>query len=95
MAKKLVGGVWVIVCDWHDPETGKACSLGQDGDRAMFVDPNRGKNEADHFQCGRHHGIIPQKEKPEFQLPEGHRMNESVLRAGQTKTEVEEVEDGQ
>lgn len=93
MAKKLVDGIWVVVCDWTDPKTRKACSLGVDGQPAMFVDPNRGKRETDHFQCGRHHGIVPQSERPEFQLPGDHKLNESVLRAGETKTSVEEVED--
>jgi hypothetical protein len=92
MSKKLIDGIWVVECDWVDA-TGKPCSLGLEGAPAMFVDPNRGKNATDHFQCGRHHGIIPQSERPEFQLPDGHRLNESVLRAGETRTSVEEVGD--
>jgi len=79
MSRQLVNGVWVIACDWLDPETKKTCDLGVDGEPAMFVDPHGGKNPLDHFQCGRHHGIIPQAEKPEFQLPEDHTLNVDVL----------------
>jgi len=93
MAKQLIDGVWVIVCDWKDPDSEQVCDLGVDGEPAMFVDPDAGKNEVNHFQCGRHHGIIPQAEKEEFQLPEGHKLNESVMRSGQNKVAIEEVED--
>lgn len=94
MARELMSGVWVIVCDWVDPSTKKSCNLGVEGERAMFVDPTAGKDPNTHFQCGRHHGVVPQSEKPEFQLPKGHKLNEEVLRAGETKTSVEEVDDG-
>lgn len=75
MSKKREGGVWVIVCDFVD-EDGKECDLGYEGDPAMFVDPDGGRNPEMHFQCGRHHGIIPQAEKEEFQLPEGVTVTE-------------------
>lgn len=87
-------GCWVVKCDWVDPNSGKLCDLGVDGEPAMFVDPHGGKNAEDHFQCGRHHGIIPQAERPEFQLPEGHKLNTDVLRSDVDTTSVEEeVED--
>lgn len=86
-------GCWVIKCDWEDPTTGKACALGVDGAPALFVDPSGGKNADDHFQCGRHHGIIPQAERPEFQLPEGHKLNTDVLRSDADTVTVEEEED--
>lgn len=92
MARKLVDGISVVVCDWKDPETGEHCNLGNEGEPAMFVDPNRGRNINDHFQCGRHHGIIPQKEKEDFQLPEGHKLNEDVMTASQKRIEIEEIE---
>lgn len=70
MSKKLEGGVWVVICDFVD-EDDNPCDLGHEGDPAMFVDPDGGKNPEMHFQCGRHHGIIKQSEKEEYQLPEG------------------------
>ena len=97
MSRQLMSGVWVIVCDWVDPNTNEKCKLGREGEPAMFVDPqgNKGGNDK-HFQCGRHHGIIPQKEKPEFQLPEGHKLNQEVLKPGKQMegVEIEEVDDG-
>lgn len=69
MSSKNIDGIWVIECDWKD------CDLGVDGAAAQFVDPNGGIDSDKHFQCGRHHGIIPQSEKPEFQLPDGHKLN--------------------
>jgi len=96
MSRQLMDGVWVVICDWTDPETGKSCDLGVDGQPTMFVDPkgNNGGNE--HYQCGRHHGIIPQKEKPEFQLPKGHKLNEEIMRPGKAmsgKKIEEELDD--
>ncbi len=79
MSKKLMEGVWITSCDWKDPETGDRCVLGVDGDPAMFVDPDQGRDPSLHFQCGRHHGVVPQAEKEEFQLPEGHVLNETVM----------------
>lgn len=79
MSKKRIDGVWVVECDWVDPNTEEACTLGADGEPAMFVDPNGGKGADDHFQCGRHHGIIPQAEKEEFQLPPDQEINEDVI----------------
>jgi hypothetical protein len=93
MSKKLVDGVWVIECDWKDPKTGEKCSLGLDGEPAQFVDPGAGKKANTHFQCGRHHGVVPQDERPEFQLPEDHKLNTDVLKTGTKKVEVEEVEE--
>lgn len=87
MSKQLIEGIWVIVCDWE------GCSLGQDGAPAQFIDPEGGKNPDSHFQCGRHHGIIPQKERPEFQLPEDHVLNTDVLKQDAEDIEVEEAED--
>jgi hypothetical protein len=95
MSRKLVSGVWVVVCDWVDPATQERCKLGVEGDPAMFVDPMGRKGENKHFQCGRHHGIIPQKEKPEFQLPKDHKLNQEVLKPGTVMegVQVEEVDD--
>jgi hypothetical protein len=95
MSRELIDGVWVIKCDWVDPNTSKPCGLGVDGEPAMFVDPEAGSGTEKHFQCGRHHGVIPQKEQKEFQLPEGHKLNEEVLKPGteMSGTSVEEVED--
>jgi hypothetical protein len=93
MSKKLVDGVWVIACDWEDPETGKTCTLGEEGEPAMFVDPTGGREPANHYQCGRHHGIIPQAEQEEFQLPEGHKLNQEVLSKEAKGVEVEDIEE--
>lgn len=70
MSKKREAGVWVVVCDFVDDD-GKPCDLGYDGEPAMFVDPDGGKTPEMHFQCGKHHGIVKQSDKPEYQLPEG------------------------
>ncbi len=78
MSKRLEGGVWIIVCDWVD-ENGKPCDLGHEGEPAMFVDGDAGNNPDLHFQCGRHHDIVKQSEKEEYQLPEGHKLNESSI----------------
>ena len=95
MSKQQVDGVWVIVCDWQD-ENGKACTLGSSGGPRMFVDPDAGRKPSNHFQCGSHHGVLKQKDRPEFQLPEDHKLNEEVLRPGQDLDGivVEEVDDG-
>ena len=55
---------WVITCDW--PECGKQFVVGVN-------------NGTEHFQCGIHHGIIPQKDRPEFQLPKDVEVNEDLL----------------
>jgi len=91
MSKKLVDGVWITSCDWVDPETGSDCDLGMDGDPAMFVDPDQGRDPELHFQCGRHHGVIPQAEQAEFQLPDGHTLNETVMRGVGEDDAVEEI----
>ncbi len=78
MSKKREAGVWVVVCDFVDDETDKPCDLGYEGDPAMFVDPDGGRNPEMHFQCGKHHGITKQAEKEEFQLPEGVTPTEPV-----------------
>lgn len=93
MSKRLEQGVWVVVCDWEDPESGDKCNLGVDGLPAMFVDPDGGRNPDFHFQCGRHHGVVKQEEKPEFQLPEGHKLNQEVVSRDAQDVEVEEVDD--
>jgi hypothetical protein len=68
MSKRLtVEGIWVTTCDWVNPETGKPCDLGIDGEPQEFVDPESGRDPKSHYQCGRHHGLIPQAERPEFQ----------------------------
>jgi len=78
MSKKREGGIWVIVCDWEDKD-GTPCNLGFEGDRAMFVDPDAGMSDVNHFQCGKHHGVIKQSEKEEYQLPDGHKLDESTI----------------
>ena len=95
MSRKMVDGFWVVVCDWTDPLTEELCTLGEDGDKAMYIDPMGGKGRDTHFQCGRHHGVVPQSEKPEFQLPKGHKLNEEVLTPGRnnSQTKIEEVDD--
>ena len=95
MSNQLVDGVWVIVCDWVDPQTGKLCDLGVEGDPRMTVDPEGGKKPDSHCQCGTHHGIVKQEDKPEFQIPEDHKLNEEVLRQGKEgeTVVVEEIED--
>lgn len=95
MSKKLVQGVWVIVCDWKNPDTSEGCTLGLDDQPAMFVDPDGGRNPELHFQCGKHHGIIKQEEKPEFQLPEGHKLNQEVVSRNAEDVEIEEVNDNE
>jgi hypothetical protein len=57
----------------------------------MFIDPHADRKPDVHFQCGRHHGIIPQAEKPEFQLPKGHKLNVDELRTDANNPGVEEV----
>lgn len=81
MSREIVDGVWVIKCDFTDPE-GKLCDLGVEGEPAMFVDPTNGNDPDEHFQCGNHHGIFKQEDDPDFQLPEGHKLDdqETVLR---------------
>lgn len=75
MVSKLKDGYWVLECDWQDPVTKDRCTYGRDDDgnpnglpRIVF-DPDRGRAPNKHFQCGRHHGIVPQAERPEFQVP--------------------------
>lgn len=74
MSKKLVDGIWVVVCDWVDPKTQRPCDFGLDGEPRMFVDPDGGKDPEKHYQCGTHHGIVKQEDRPEFQVPEGHKL---------------------
>ncbi len=95
MSKKIVEGVWVVVCDWVDPNTGKLCDLGYEGAPRMAVDPDAGMDQATHFQCGAHHGIVKQEFKPEFQMPDDHKLNEEVLKQGKKGDGivVEEIED--
>ena len=82
MSKKLEDGIWVIVCDWKDAE-GKPCDKGVFGEPKMFVDPDNGRSPDKHYQCGSHHGILKQEDRPEYQLPEDHKLageeKESVL----------------
>ena len=89
MSKKLIDGVWIVECDWED------CTLGMDGEPAQFVDPDGGKDPNKHFQCGRHHGIVPQAEKPEFQLTEDHKLNVEEVKQGVDKVRVEEINDNE
>ncbi len=95
MSKQMVEGVWVVVCDWVDPDTGKLCDLGYEGEPRMAVDPDAGMNPGTHFQCGAHHGIVKQEFKPEFQVPDDHKLNEEVLKQGKKgdRVVVEEIED--
>ena len=88
MSTKIVDGSHVIVCDWVD-ENGKPCDSGVFGEPKMFVDPDGGRNEDKHYQCGSHHGIVKQEDRPEYQVPEDHKSadeeQESVLvREGET-----------
>lgn len=91
MSKKIFDGVWVVVCDWADPDTGKSCDLGQSGEPRMFVDPHGGRDPKSHFQCAKHHGFIPQKDRPEFQLPEGHKLNKEEFRKDANGIETKEI----
>jgi len=95
MNLQQMDGVWVMVCDWVDPKTGKPCDLGHEGEPRIAVDPEGGRNPDAHFQCGAHHGVVKQEYKPEFQMPEDHKLNEEVLKQGQKgdTITVEEVED--
>ncbi len=87
MSKKIIDGVWVAVCDWVDPETGETCDLGRDewgdpdGSPRMVVDPDGGEDLTRHYQCGIHHGIVKQEDKPEFQIPGGDPLedNEDII----------------
>jgi hypothetical protein len=79
MSKRLEEGVWVVICDWSDPETGDICNLGYDGSPTMFVDPDGGKTPEMHFQCGKHHNVVKQSERAEYQLPAGHKLDESTI----------------
>ncbi len=85
MSKKLVDGVWVVECDWE------GCNLGKEGKPSQFIAPDGGRDLNKHFQCGRHHGIIPQEEKPEFQLPEDHKLNQEVFTRDAEEITIEEV----
>ncbi len=87
MSKKMLDGVWIVECDW------KGCDLGFEGGPAQFVDPDGGRDPNKHFQCGRHHGVIPQAEKPEFQLPEDHKLNIEEIKQGADKVTIEEIKD--
>lgn len=92
MSKQKVDGVWVIVCDWVDPETKKPCDLGAGGDPKMFVDPEQGKDPNSHYQCGTHHGVVKQEDRPEFQVPEDHKLaeeKETVITDNKTDSEYQ------
>lgn len=98
MSRQLIDGVWVLVCDWTDPDTGQPCDLGIDEDGQpngrprMTIDPDAGRSPEKHYQCGRHHGMVKQEEKPEFRLPDDHKLNQEVLRPG-TEMEGRSVEE--
>ena len=79
MSKKMIDGIWVVECDWSDPGTGALCDLGAGGEPCQFIDPDSGRDPNTHYQCGRHHGIIPQSEDPDFQAPPDMELNEDVL----------------
>lgn len=72
MSKEFIDGFWVIKCDWKDSKTKKQCDK-------QFFDPSEGSEPDKYFQCGIHHGLIPQKDRPEFKLPKVHKLNEDVL----------------
>lgn len=86
-------GCWIVKCDWADPVTGETCTLGTDGEPRKFIDPDGGRDPEMHFQCGQHHGYEKQERKPEYQLPEGHKLNQEVISPEAETVEVEEVED--
>lgn len=79
MSKNFTDGIWVTTCDWVDPKTGDSCNLGVDGEPQQFVDPESGRNPDSHYQCGRHHGLIPQAERPEFQTGIDYGVSEVVI----------------
>lgn len=91
MSRVLVDGVWVIQCDFVD-ENGNPCSFGVDGQPAMFVDPTGGQDPNTHFQCGAHHGVVKQSDKPEFQVPEDHKLAETSLVNPNHKSAAKKVE---
>ncbi len=76
MSKTIVDGVWIIVCDWVDPETDSPCDAGLYGEPKMFVDPDGGKDPSTQYQCGSHHGVVKQEDDPKFQLPGDHKLVE-------------------
>ena len=88
MSKKLVDGIWVVVCDWADKE-GNICDLGAFKEPKMFVDPDGGRDPETHFQCGVHHEVIKQEDDPNFQLPEGHKLQDSTFVKDGTHTDTD------
>ncbi len=90
MSKEFTDGVWIAVCDWEDPDSKEKCILGKEGEPAQFIDPTGGSNPDSHYQCGRHHDILPQEERPEFALPEGHKLKTETLSNGSRVIEEEE-----
>ncbi len=79
MAKPyLEDGIWIIDCDVCEKK---------------WFDPEGGQRREYDFQCGSHHGIVKQEDRPEFQLPEDHKLNVEEIKPGAKKIEVEELED--
>lgn len=94
MSKQVIDGIYVIVCDWMD-ENGNLCNLGVTGDPKMFVDPDGGRAPKKNYQCGAHHGVIKQEDKPEFQLPEGHKLSDiALVQEGTNAEDVKIILDG-
>jgi len=74
MSKRFEPSVgWVVSCDWP-------------GCEKEFVVGGNVAQTATHFQCGSHHGIIPQKDRPEFQVPKGTEVNEDLITSDKDNT---------
>jgi len=89
MSREMIDGVWVIKCDFTD-EGGGPCDLGVNGEPAMFVDPTGGKDPDEHFQCGKHHGIVKQENNPDFQVPEDHKLTNQETELTKETTLIKE-----
>ena len=80
MSRSIVDGIWIITCDWKD-ESKNPCNLGLYGEPKTFVDPDGRHGKDTYYQCGNHHGVVKQEDKPEYQLDEDERaeLKESTL----------------
>lgn len=78
MSKQIIDNVNVIVCDWKDGE-GNSCDLGMGGVPKAFINPDPRVGTDSYYQCGEHHGVVKQEDKPEYQLPDDHELKENTL----------------